>query len=47
MSEPQVKLMYRRPDKDEYEVLTDVMDDILIRLAQIEEKLNNQPDVQG
>ena len=33
-------LMYRRPESDEYEKLTDVMDDILIRLAIIEEKLN-------
>lgn len=31
--------MYRRPDSDEYEKLTDVMDDILIRLAAIENKL--------
>lgn len=44
--EPPVQLMYRRPAEvrgdrpEEYEKLTDVMDDILIRLAQIEEKLN-------
>ena len=37
--EPPVQLMYRRPDSDDYEKLTDVMDDILIRLAKIEEKL--------
>ena len=37
--EPPVILMYRRPDGDEYEKLTDVMDDILIRLAAIEAKL--------
>ncbi|WNL51038.1 hypothetical protein SCREM2_gp119 [Synechococcus phage S-CREM2] len=40
------QLMYRRPAEgrgdrpEEYEKLTDVMDDILIRLARIEEKLN-------
>lgn len=39
------QLMYRRPAEgrgdrpDEYEKLTDVMDDILIRLQKIEEKL--------
>ena len=38
--EPPVVLMYRRPDSDEYEKLTDVMDDILVRLAQIEKKLS-------
>lgn len=37
--QPPVVLMYRRPDSDEYEKLTDVMDDILIRLAAIENKL--------
>ena len=36
---PQV-FMYRRPDGDKYEKLTDVLDDILIRLARIEEKLD-------
>ena len=38
--EPPVQLMYRRPDRDEHEKLTDVLDDILVRLAQIEEKLS-------
>ena len=38
--EPPVVLMYRRPGNDEYEKLTDVMDDILIRLEAIENKLN-------
>ena len=38
--EPPVHLMYRRPESDEHEKLTDVLDDILVRLAQIEEKLS-------
>ena len=38
--EPPVQLMYRRPDRDEHEKLTDVLDDILVRLAQIEDKLS-------
>lgn len=38
--EPPVQLMYRRPNSDEHEKLTDVMDDILVRLARIEEKLD-------
>ena len=37
--EPPVQLMYRRPDSEEHENLPSVIDDILIRLAKIEEKL--------
>ncbi len=41
--EPYVKLMYRRPQsRDKYECITDVLDDILIRLEQIENKLDNE-----
>ena len=41
--EPEVKLMYRRPQsRDKYEVMTDVLDDILIRLENIENKLDNE-----
>ena len=31
-----VELMYRRPGSDEYELLTDVVDDILKRLGKLE-----------
>lgn len=37
--EPPVVLMYRRPGSEEHEKLTDVMDDILIRLERIEQRL--------
>ena len=41
--EPDVKLMYARPQsRDKYECITDVLDDILIRLEQIENKLDNE-----
>jgi hypothetical protein len=41
--EPEVKLMYRRPQsRDKYECITDVLDDILIRLEQIEIKLQDE-----
>ena len=39
--QPPVILMYRRPGNDDYEKLTDVMDDILIRLEAIENKLKD------
>ena len=32
-----IELMYRRPGKEEYELLTDVIDDILIRLEKLED----------
>lgn len=38
--EPPVQLMYKRPDRDEHEKLTDVLNDIIVRLALIEEKLS-------
>ena len=38
--QPPVVLMYRRPGNEEHEKLTDVMDDILLRLERIEERLN-------
>ncbi len=42
-SSPELKLMYRRPQsRDKYECITDVLDDILIRLEQIENKLDNE-----
>ena len=38
MSEqPPVHLMYRRPGNDEHENITDVLDDILLRLAELED----------
>ena len=42
MDDPSVKyeLMYRRPGEEEHELLTDVLDDIIIRLQSLEEKLN-------
>ena len=39
--EPDVKLLYRRPQsRDKYECVTDVLDDILIRLETFETKLS-------
>ena len=41
--DPDFKLMYRRPQsRDKYECITDVLDDILIRLEQIENKLQDE-----
>ena len=42
MDDPSVKyeLMYRRPGEEQHELLTDVLDDIIIRLQSLEEKLN-------
>ena len=34
------ELMYRRPDKDEHENLTKVIDDILNRLNDLEDMIN-------
>ena len=40
--EPDVKLLYRRPQsRDKYEVMTDVLDDILIQLENIQKRLEN------
>ena len=36
MENEKVELMYRRPGEEEHEVLTDVLDDILKRLNEIE-----------
>ncbi len=41
MSEPPFKLMYRRPDRDEYQKLTDVMDEIIIKLNDLSERLES------
>ena len=38
-TKPDVFLMYRRPNEDDHEKLTDVMDDILNRLERIEKRL--------
>lgn len=33
--------MYRRPDRDEYQKLTDVMDEIIIKLNDLSERLES------
>ena len=39
--EPDVKLMYRRPQsRDKYECMTDVLDDILIQLENLQNRLS-------
>ena len=50
MSEAPFELMYRRPGKRRHENITDVLDDILIRLEQLEDavdKLYEQDDHPG
>ena len=42
-----VELMYRRPDKDDHENITEVLDDILTRLKRIEEYLEDDFDKPG
>ena len=44
MSEPPFKLMYRRPDRDEYQKLTDVMDEVIIKLNELSEKVDSLTD---
>ena len=39
---PAPKLMYRRPDTDEYQNITEVLDEILNRLGEIEKVLQNK-----
>jgi len=44
--EPDVKLMYRRPQsRDKYELITDVLDDILNQLETLTSKVTNLEDV--
>lgn len=39
MDDSPVELMYRRPGSENHENITDVLDDILIRLQKLEETL--------
>ena len=39
---PPPKLMYRRPDTDEYQNITEVLDEILNRLDKIEQSLQDK-----
>lgn len=36
MAEPEFILMYRRPGSDEYEKITDALDDLFNRLSELE-----------
>ncbi len=44
MDDAPVELMYRRPGSDEHENITDVLNDILIRLERLE---NSQIDTEN
>ena len=44
MPEPPFTLMYRRPDKDEYQKLTDVMDEVIIKLNELSDKVDSLID---
>ena len=44
MPEPPFTLMYRRPDKDEYQKLTDVMDEVIIKLNELSDKIDSLTD---
>ena len=44
MDETRYELMYRRPGAQEHENITDVLDDILIRLERIEAKIDQHLD---
>ena len=37
-----VELMYRRPGREDYELLTDVVDDLLNRIAVLEARLDDK-----
>ena len=39
------ELMYRRPGAEKHENITDVLDDILIRLGRIEDKIDQHIDL--
>ena len=39
MAEPPIELMYRRPGASDHENLTEVLDDVIIRLERVEQLL--------
>ena len=41
--QPEFVLMYRRPGSDEYEKITDALDDLFIRVAKLEEEVDTKP----